>query len=117
MVAMLSAFVLRLLSLVTIGCASAAGIDSFNVSEYSYGDTSWTAMFESILKVLVASAPVVAGTVFIAGAFFFAISSGKEDMASRGKSLMIDALVGYAVVVAALGIVKVTAYMIWGHSG
>lgn len=113
---MLSAFLLRLLPLVTIERALAGSLDTLNVSNWSYGDVSYQQMFESILGVLVSGAPVVAGAVFIAGAFFFAISGavGKEDFASKGKGLMIDALIGLAVAAGALAVVKTTGCLIWG---
>ena len=51
--------------------------------------------------------------LFLIGAFMMVISRGKEDQVSKGKDLMIQSLIGMAVVGGAYGLIRTIFWLIY----
>lgn len=51
--------------------------------------------------------------LFLAGAFMMVISRGKDDLLSKGKDLMIQSLIGMAVVGAAYALIRTLFWLIY----
>jgi hypothetical protein len=62
----------------------------------------------NIISVGINTVAVVCSAVFIAGAFFLASSAGNDTRKSLGKDLMINAVIGIAIVAASKGILNLT---------
>ena len=73
-----------------------------------------TQLFINIQGGLFAVIMVICTAIFIAGAFFFAISAGDEQRKSLGKDLMVGAVIGLIIVVGAKAIVNLTFNFIYG---
>lgn len=50
---------------------------------------------------------------FLIGAFLIVVSRGQEPLLPRGKSLIIDSLIGMAVVLGAQGILRLVVYVLY----
>ena len=51
--------------------------------------------------------------LFLLGAFYVVMSHGKEDLVQKGKDLMIQSLIGLAVVLGAYGIIRTAFYLLY----
>jgi hypothetical protein len=55
----------------------------------------------------------LAVALFVVGAMLMTLSRGKDDMVQKGKSLMIESMVGLAIVLAAHAILGMVLYLLY----
>lgn len=67
----------------------------------------------NILTVMLGSITAVCVTVFIAGAFFYAISAGDDQRKNLGKELMIGAVIGIGIIAGARGILEMAYFFLY----
>lgn len=67
----------------------------------------------NFVSFLTGIAAVVCGAIFIVGALFVVLSRGKDDQVQKGKDLMVGAMIGLAVIVAAYAIVGTTFHFLY----
>jgi uncharacterized membrane protein len=103
--------VVRGLARALIPLTSAQG---FTVTTWGYGDRTWQSILQSIVTMLKGTITMASVAVFVAGAFLFTISAGQPDRQSRGKNMMIGALIALGIVLGAQAILRTTSYFIWG---
>lgn len=73
-------------------------------------------IISNISNVLLYAIEFLAVVLFIVGAFLFTISRGKEEglaSAGTGKSLMINSMIGLAVVLSAHAILRTVLYLLY----
>jgi hypothetical protein len=71
-------------------------------------------VISNILTVMLGTITLVCIAIFIAGAFFLTISAGDEQRKSLGKDLMIGAVIGIIIVVAAKAILQLAFFFVYG---
>ncbi len=70
----------------------------------------------NLSNILLYAIEVLAVVLFIVGAFLFTISRGKEEgmaSAGTGKSLMINSMIGLAIVLSAHAILRAVLYLLY----
>lgn len=93
-------------------CAQAS--TTLTVSTFALGDVEWKDIVKSVLEVATVTIYSVATVTFVAGAGFMIISGGDEGRRSKGKSMMIGAVIAVAVVLGAKGILNTIMFFIYG---
>jgi len=67
----------------------------------------------NVIEMLALTIIVFTTVLFLAGAFMMIISRGKDDLLSKGKDLMIQSLIGMAVVGGAYGLIRTLFWLIY----
>jgi len=78
------------------------------------GGLSVPKMIQNVGNVLIASGWTVCTSIFIVGTFFYIISTGKENIQTYGKKMMIGAVIGAIVIAGAKGIMNTVMFFIYG---
>lgn len=91
-----------------------AAFDSFTVTTWGYGDRTWIDVLQNIVTMLKATITVAAVAVFVVGALMWTISAGDENRKSKGKNMMVGALIGLGIVLGAQAILRTASYFVWG---
>ena len=94
---------------------------SFADSHFMYLKTCWRGIACSSVEdvgirfniAFIASAGLIALSVFLIGAFLMTISGGKDTLLQAGKRAMINSLVGLALVVGCYGIYRTVVYLLY----
>ncbi|MCK5019490.1 MAG: hypothetical protein KAS32_20695 [Candidatus Peribacteraceae bacterium] len=81
-------------------------VSGFGIEAQS-GTLTMDAIVMNAISVGVGTITAICTAIFIAGAFFIASSAGNDQRKSLGKDLMIGAVMGIAIVVAAKGIINI----------
>lgn len=69
-------------------------------------------IFNRIVMYASASIVVIAGAVFLVGAFLVVLSGAKENFKEQGKDLMIGSLIGMGVVLGAYAILRTVSFFL-----
>lgn len=93
---------------------AARAYNTFSVSTLGIPVSGIGAVIDGVITVAEVSIVPVSIAVFVAGALVWVLSPGKEDLRTKGKDLMIGALVGVGVVYGARGILNTVLYFIYG---
>ncbi|HVW66958.1 MAG TPA: hypothetical protein VHA78_04500 [Candidatus Peribacteraceae bacterium] len=65
-----------------------------------------------IITFLAGSVVIIAGAMFLVGAFMIVLSGAKEDYKQKGKDLMIGSLIGMGVVLGAYAILRTVSFFL-----
>lgn len=71
-------------------------------------------ILNNIIVFLAGTIITISLIMFVMGALFMVISRGNEQQVTRGKELMIGAVIGLTVVLGAYGIVRTVFFLIYG---
>jgi hypothetical protein len=85
-----------------------------SVGDFFFGDKELPELFANAVNTIRLSAIFVCLAVFLGGAFTYIISAGAEDRKGLGKSMMIGAVIGLAVVVGAQAIMNTILFFVYG---
>ncbi|MBI3331619.1 hypothetical protein HYZ99_01525 [Candidatus Peregrinibacteria bacterium] len=69
-------------------------------------NVKFSTVFGNAVSALAGLAGTFCGVLFLIGAFLMVISRGKDDQLQKGKDLMIQSLIGLAVVLGAYAIIR-----------
>ena len=72
-----------------------------------------TDVIGNVIEMLALTVIIFTTVLFLAGAFMMIISRGKDDLLSKGKDLMIQSLIGMAVVGGAYGLIRTLFWLIY----
>ncbi len=87
---------------------------TLRVSTFGFGTLTFADIVINLGRHFTRAMTMVATAIFTIGAFFMAFSAGDEEKKSLGKSLMIGALIGTAIVYGATGIFNTVLYIAYG---
>ena len=90
-------------------------VSTLNVTGWFAGGITWSTIINSILKTLGNTIFFVAAAAFMLGALMYTAGFINEENKSKGKQLMIGALFGMAVVLAAGAIFNTAYFFIYGE--
>ena len=67
----------------------------------------------NVVEMLALTAIIFTTVLFLIGAFMMILSRGKDDQLSKGKDLMIQSLIGLAVVGGAYALIRTLFWLIY----
>jgi len=89
--------------------------ETMSISSFGAGGSyTMENVIGNITETLATTIEIVCVTVFVAGALLFIVSAGNEQRKTLGKDMMISAVIGFAVVVGAQGIMNMVLFFIYG---
>jgi hypothetical protein len=71
-------------------------------------------IFGNLVVALVGIATPLMITIFLYGAFLTVMMAHSEEQAKKGKTIMINAMIGLAVVAGSYGMIRMLFYVIYG---
>ncbi len=86
---------------------------NLNVSAWYAGGITWNQIVMNVFTTLRGTMIFVAAAVFIGGAFMMTLGYKSENQAT-GKNMMIGAIVGLTIGIAALAIFNTVLYFVYG---
>lgn len=86
---------------------------TLQVSTLYAGGISWTQIFENLLGTMWYTIFVLSAAAFLVGALMYTAGFVSEENKSKGKNLMIGALVGMAVVLSAKAILNAAYFFVY----
>lgn len=92
---------------------STAYARTLSVSSWYAGGITWEEIVNNVFTTLRGTLVFMAAAVFIGGAFYMTLGYKSENQ-TTGKGMMIGALVGLAIGIAALAIFNTVLYFVYG---
>jgi hypothetical protein len=87
---------------------------TFNVTRYGI-DASISSIANNIGSTILITTIPLCSAIFIAGAFFYAISAGDEQRKALGKDMMVGAVIGVAIVAGARTMINLAYFFLYGN--
>ena len=79
-----------------------------------FGTLNVNNVMANFANTLIGSAFLVCIAIFVAGAFFYTISTGDDQRKSLGKGMMMGAAIGVAVIAGAQAIMNTVLFFVYG---
>lgn len=86
-----------------------------NVTQFFAGGITWGDIIANVIQTLGITIFSVSAAAFLLGALMYTSGFISEENKSKGKGLMIGALIGMAVVVSAVAIFNTAYFFVYGQ--
>jgi lysylphosphatidylglycerol synthetase-like protein (DUF2156 family) len=111
-VAEVSLAVLIMAAPVAVFALALPNCSSLNGVNCSSSTSTLSGLILYVINILLSVAGVVAVLFFIIGGFFYITAAGNEETAEKGKSIVINAIIGLVIIILSYVIVNVVSGLV-----